>query len=190
MASKSSRGRKPRPVSSHSSDQLSVKLSSGFTLVIERPTINEIRAVQKKAESLYPMPEPPSEEIQTVTGKTYDVAAPDDDESHRKQVEQVIAQRLEYQLEYVFQECCYVEGYNSEEGRQELVERFAARRLRVEKWGEVPEDMRDLDSWQYTLRMFIVADSVDYTTVTVAANHALDTSGITEDDIRQRVAFL
>jgi len=172
-----------------STDHLTVALSSGYTLVVKRPPLNVIRAITTKAEKLYPDPDPPTQTIQTVTGMEYTVAA-DGDEAYQEKLETARNQRLEYFLEYVFQECLEVQGYETEEARQELIAAYADERDKLLKWGDVPEDMLKLDDWQFTLRMFIVADASDYAALMLSASKAFDINDIGEEDLRQRVNFL
>ena len=173
----------------HATDHLKVRMSSGYTLIIRRPTMNVIRAVSLKAEELYPMPDPPiGETLETVTGQTYQIAA-QDDPAHQAAVERVQQQRLEHLLEYVFQRRLEVEGYEGEDGRQQLVDAFAADLDELREFGTLPADMADLDEWQQTLRLFVVADQADYAALMLAAANAFDDHNITEAEIRDRIAF-
>ena len=178
-------------------DQLVVPVSSGYTLVVRRPSMQVIRAINARALELYPDPEPPSQTVEAVTGTVYQVAAADDDpafavaqKAHEQAKEKAQAERAEYLLDYVFRERLTVEDYETEEARQTLVAQYAAERAGVEQYGSLPDDMRDLDDWQFTLRMFVVADAVDYGALTLAAHKAFDVADVTEDELRSRVTFL
>jgi len=181
--------KKPRPKNGlKASDRLTFPVSTGYTLVMARPSMHMVRAILAKAEALYPDPEPPTEEIVTVTGDTIHVVQKTED--HQLAQERVEYQRLEHLLEYVFNKRLEVEGYETEESKRELIAQFAEERAELEEFGTLPDDMQALDEWQLTLRMFIVADGGDYAALMFAAQQAFDQSNIKEDDIRQRVTFL
>lgn len=173
----------------HQKDQLRVRCSSGYTIIVQRPPINVIRAVTLRAEEMYPDPDPPTESLDTLPGKSYEVVI-DDDPAYQQAKQEVVQQRLEHLLEYVFQRRLTVEGYDTEEAKQELVASFTDERAELEDWGDIPEDMADLDDWQFVLRMFIVADQTDYAALMLAASKAMDESDLNEGDIRKRVSFL
>ncbi|WP_324391615.1 hypothetical protein [Aggregatilinea sp.] len=179
------------------SDRLAVPMSSGYTLIIKRPSMEVVRAINAKAIELYPDPEPPTQKIETVTGATYQVLAPGDDpefaeaqKAYEQALQQAQGERAQHFLEYIFKARLRVEGYETEEARQELISKYAEERAAVEEFGSVPEDMKALDDWQFTLRMFIVADAVDYGALTLAAHKAFDVNDISEDELRSRVTFL
>ncbi|WP_119069212.1 hypothetical protein [Aggregatilinea lenta] len=178
-------------------DRLAVPVSSGYTLRVHRPSMQVIRAINAKALELHPDPEPPVQTVEAVTGVVYRVAASEDDpafaaanKAYEQGVERAQAARAEYLLDYVFRERLSVEGYETDEARAALVAQYAPERAAVEQYGTLPDDMRDLDDWQFVLRMFVVADAVDYGAVTLAAHKAFDVADVTEDELRARVTFL
>jgi hypothetical protein len=178
-------------------DRLAVPVSSGYTLLVHRPSMQVIRAINARALELHPDPEPPAQTVEAVTGVVYRVAASEDDPAfaaaraaYEQARERAQAARAEYLLDYVFRERLSVEGYETDEAKAALVAQYAPERAAVERYGTLPDDMRGLDDWQFVLRMFVVADAVDYGAVTLAAHKAFDVADVTEDELRSRVTFL
>lgn len=193
--------------------RLSVPLSSGYTVIIRRPSVGVITAIQKRAEELYPYPEPPTETMSMVTGATVEFATVDMAKLHRikglsgpaqaeaiealsdqerdllREIMRVDSERLQYLMDYVFKRRLEVEGVYTDEQKQQLIAAFADERAEMLEYGTLPDDMRDLDEWQQTLRCFIVADQMDYAAVMAAAMMAFDRSDITPEEIRARVSY-
>lgn len=193
-------------------DQIMIPLSSGYTVVIRRPQMNMIRAILQKAEEDFPFPEAPSIKMETVTGREYRVAvdtteklidtmAGRDDDAEAEALKQEYhtwdetrskaeEERQEYFLDYIFKKRLEVHGYETSEKREELTASFADDLAELAEWGTMPAELAEMDAWQQTLRLFIVADSADFVSISLAAMKALDVADITEDEIRKRMSFL
>jgi len=170
-------------------DRLLVDMSSGYRLIIRRPSINVVRAINKKAFELYPDPDPPTTQVQAATGATYSVPDPDREQEYEAARQEAASLRLEYLLDYIFKNRLEVQGYETEEDRAALIEKYADERKELEEWGSIPDDMAELDDWQFTLRTFIVADNADYVALMLAASKAFDVEDLTDQEVRQRVQF-
>jgi len=193
--------------------RLAVPLSSGYTVIVRRPSVGMITAVQKRAEELFPYPQPPTETMAMVTGAAVEFATVDMAKLHRikalsgpaqveavealsdderellRQIMQVDAERLQYLLDYVFERRLEVEGVYTDEQKRQLIDVFAGEREEMLHYGSLPDDVKDLDDWQQTLRLFVVADQMDYAAVMAAAMMAFDRSDITPEEIRARVSY-
>lgn len=191
-----------------------VPVSSGYTIIVRRPSLQMITAVQHKAEQLYPMPEPPMTEMEMVTGVTEELPAinleavyqavsldgaalvealqdlTDKEREFLGQIKEAQNERTEYLLDYIFQKRLEVEGAYTDEQKQALMDAFADDMAELEEWGELPEALAELDDWQRFLRTFIIQDQADYAAVFAAAMWAFNVADVTDEEIRQRVRFL
>jgi hypothetical protein len=174
------------------SDRPVISLSTGYRAIIDRPSMRFVVSIQEKAEKDFPFPNGATETLELVTGDTVTIKpdVPTDFDRMTPEQKEVVGKRNEYLLEYVFNHRLEIEGYESEEDRQALVAQFADERAELEEFGVIAEDMKDLDPWQFTLRMFIIAEAADYAAVQFAVLQAFDRNNVTEDEIRQRVNFL
>ena len=182
--------RKPKRIRGRR-DVLTVRTSSGYELLVQRPPVNVVRAITRRAYQEHPDPEPPQKTVEAVTGVNYVI--PDRDEERQREYEEALQKaveaRLEYFLEYIFQKRLTVRGFESEEGRRELVAKFADELAEVKEWGEMDEELLALDDWQLVLRVFIMADQADWAALMLAATKAFDLQDLSEQEVRQRVAF-
>lgn len=170
-------------------DRLAVNLSSGYTAIIRRPSIQAIRMIQAKAEELFPLPEQPTQAIEAVTGTTYHVVDDTKDEARKQAEAEVEGQRNNYIMDYVYRKRLVIEGHEDEAGRQAIIEKFAEDKAEIEEFGTIDDEFRALDDWQFTLRTFVVADGPDAAAFMLASMKALDQDGIDEQEIRRRVSF-
>ncbi|GEM_PF-5781632 len=172
-------------------DLLKVRTSSGYELLVQRPPVNVVRAIQQRAYKKHPDPEPPQKTVKAATGTNYTI--PDPDEERQREYEaalqKAIEARLEYFLEYIFQKRLTVRGYESAEKQQELVAKFADDLAEVKEWGDLDADMLELDDWQLVLRLFILADQADWAALMLAASKAFDLQDLSEQEVRRRVEF-
>ncbi len=194
--------------------RISVPLSSGYTAIIRRPSIGVITAVQKKAEELFPYPDPPTEQMEMVTGaevtfttvkmsRLHEIkgaggqgqleaidALSDTERDLLRQIMVADSERMQYLMDFVFTRRLDIEGAYGDEGRAELIEAFAEELEEVREFGTLPDDLKDLDDWQVVLRCFIVADQMDYASIMAGAMMAFDQSDITPEEVRGRMQFL
>jgi len=200
-------------------DHYRVNLSSGYTAIIRKPALQVVNAVRTKAEHEYPYPEPPVEVITTVTGVEHRVpnvnmeklhrikgAAADSDkaaaeladltEEERDLLGQILlidGKRNEYFLDFIFSERLLIEGYEDDDARQALIAEFADEIDELARWGNLSDEllkMKDEETWQFVLRVFLVADTADYAAIIMAANKAFDVSALNNpEELRSRVAL-
>ena len=207
--------RKKTSTHGDSGDRLLVPTSSGYKLVIRRPPMQVLRAVMQKSEELHPLPEVPTEEVETVTGDKQRVPAinldlirkldtavsneeqgavldqlTDEEIAFWRTRQQASYQQNEYVLDWALNRRVDVEGCYTEEQRAELVAKFADERTDLEEYGSLDEELLALDPFQFVLRVFIIQDASDYAAVTAAVMRSMDASDIDPEEIRSRASFL
>lgn len=177
-------------------DTLTFQVARGFTCLVERPPMQLIRALTAKAEELHPTPEPPCEDVTLETGAQHQVYD-HDDPGYKKQLAAAQNAQNEYLLDYFFKRRLQVEGYDDEERKQELIDRYAGERDEMLEFGSLDDELLAMaqsddleDQWQFTLRTSIFTTGGDYALATYACMSALDMDDITEAEICKRVKFL
>ncbi len=170
--------------------KVTVDMSTGYTLVLDRPTLREIEALNLKAEEEFPMPPRPTEKVKSVTGEI-EVPLADgapEVEEWKQKCSEVEAERYGHLLDYALTELVEVAGYEGKDGHDKLVEKLRARKERLLKWGKLDEKVAELDEFQQVLQLFIIGTADDWQALTFAVLSAMD-ADIDEDSIRRKVQF-
>ncbi len=172
-------------------DVVLVELSTGYRLIIERPTLGEIEALNRKAEELFPAPPRPTERVVLATGEDQEVPLGDEHQkvvAWRDQLNEIDNQRGMYFLQYALEQTTTVEGYEDEEGQDKLIRQFEARMDRILKFGTLPPDVSNLSMYARVIRLFLIADAADLTAVMQAVTSAT-TANVDEETIRAKIRF-
>ena len=195
--------------------QMTIPLSSGYSVVISRPSIHVIGAVEQKAIELYPYPEMPVREETTVTGEVLQFATvsiehlesiegmepepqqealealTDDEKMMLGKMRQANVDRKSHYLEFVLKQCVQVEGvYDDLDKQAELVASFDDEIKSLEEWGSWTDDLQKLkeeEPFQFILRTFIIETADDYGYVAAASYWAMSLSDLEPEDIRERM---
>lgn len=187
-------------------DQLQVPLSSGYTLIVRRPTLGMIEALQTKADELYPLPEPPTATLETLTGPVryaLDIPVHFVQQFQAGQVRDIppavrsyltemhTAQALQWNhlLEYMLQKRVDVLGYEGDEGRAQLVAELQDDLDELREWGSLGDWADELDEFQIVLRQFVLGDQSDWFAMTVLIGRAAQVEDIDPEEVQQRATF-
>ena len=173
-------------------DVVVVTLSTGYRLIIERLTLGEIEALNRKAEELFPAPPRPTERVTLATGDEQDVPLGAEHplvQQWQEKLEETKNKQGEYLLQYALNEITDVEGYEGDEGHARLIAEFKPRMERLQRFGSLSPSVADnFTPYAQIIRLFLIADAPDFQAVMEAVVSAA-TAEVDEGIVKSKIKF-
>lgn len=165
--------------------QQTVEFSSGVKGFVTPLEIDTLRAVEEMCAEKYPYPDRPVSEVETLDGGTETLPIGPDDLEYEAWEFDCKAQDLKRAAlwtDFVIEHCLEIEGVESEDDQQGLIDAFAKRRAIAEATGKT----FDGTDWEITVRHFVLASQDDYFLLGIAARH-LQFPNVSQDEVMKRV---